>query len=389
MISRTSRRASRRLSRHLICLPLVIGLGGGALSCKHPEDHGQKTVPSASTSIEAPAPSEPAPAPTPEVAPRADAADPDSIEDPGPPVPAVEVRRTTLRRLAEDRALGPHEAVLKEHFGDPISFPLAVQAGALPGGGRALLFQRDGKDHSPFILVHDAAGQSLWTKERPLAGIVPGVTEMVLIPTAKGDVLLSWYDPPTKIVAARHWDARGSILVDFPLVHADTCAALSGVHWPSRGFVVAAATAGAARVQLLTDAGTLAFAGEDGVALPWASRADAPVSIASDAGQAVTFFQAGYAGTAKPGAPPDHLLAARFDAHGKALWAKPLVVGPVPGAAGDRVALTTSSDGNVLVARLAVVVTPGGSVIGAGARRPTPIDPARALDARVRRLHEP
>jgi hypothetical protein len=385
LISRTSRIAPRRL----LCLPLVIGLGGGALSCKHPEDHGDKAAPSASTSIEAPAPSEPAPAPTPVIAPHADAADPGSIEDPGPPVPAVEVRRTTLRRVAEDRALVPHEAALKEHFGNPISFPLAVQSGALPGGGRALLFQRDGKDHNPFILVHDAAGQALWTKDRPLAGIVPGVTEMVLVPTAKGDVLLSWYDPPTKIVAARHWDARGSILVDFPLLHADSCAALSGIHWPSRGFVVAAATAGAARVQLLTDAGTLAFAGEDGVALPWTSRADAPVSIAVDAGKGVTFFQVGQAGSAKPGAAPDHLLAARFDARGKALWPTPLVVGPVPGAVGSRVLLTTGNDGNVLVSSLGVTVTPGGSVIGAGARRPTLNDSDRALDARVRRLHEP
>ncbi len=365
MISRSSRAALR----HLVGSTLVFGLGGGALSCKHPEDHGHRTVPLASASVDAPAPSEPAPAPPPEVARHADAQEADPVEDPGPPVPAAEVRRTTLHRLAEDRALGPHEAALKEHFGNPISFPLAVQSGALPGGGRALLFQRDGKDHNPFILVHDAAGQSLWTKERPLAGIVPGVSEMVLVPTAKGDVLLSWYDPPTKIVAARHWDARGSILVDFPLVHADTCAALSGVHWPSRGFVVAAATAGAARVQLLTDAGTLAFAGEDGVALPWTSRADAPISIAVDAGKAVTFFQAGNAGAERPGAPPDHLLAARFDARGKALWAKPLVVGPVPGAAGDRVVLTAGNDGNVAIPRLGVTVTPGGSVISLGGKR--------------------
>ncbi len=103
----------------------------------------------------------------------------------------------------------------KSISGNPISFPLAVQAAPLAGGGRALLFQSGGKDHNPFILVLDGAGQSLWIKERPLAGIVPGVTEMVLVPASKGDVLLSWYDPPSKIIAGRHWDARGSILVDF------------------------------------------------------------------------------------------------------------------------------------------------------------------------------
>jgi hypothetical protein len=339
---------------------VLTALAAGVIACSHPEDHGHKTVPVESASAAPPAP---------EPEPRAELPDPGPVEDPGPPIPAAEVRRATLKKLADDSTLAPHEAVLKDHFGSPIKFPLTVQAAALSGGGRALLFQRTGKDHDPFILVHDAAGQSLWIKERPLAGIVPGVTEMVLVPAAKGDVVLSWYDGPTKIVAARHWDARGSILVDFPLVHVDSCAALSGMHWPGQGFVVAAATAGAARVQLLTDAGILAFAGEEGVELPWTSRADAPISIAVDAGRGVTFFQAGHAGAAKPGAPPDHLLAARFDARGKAVWAKPLVVGAASGAASERVALTAGNDGNVLISRLGVTVTPGGSVIAGGGKR--------------------
>ena len=363
---------SRRLppsAGRALAAALLIAVAGGTLACSHPEDHGHKTVPLESASVATPAPSAPEPGPDPE--PRAERPDPGPIEveDPGPPIPAAEVRRATLKKLSDDKTLPPFEAVLRGHFGTPIAFPLTLQAAPLAGGGRALLFQRTGKDHQPFILVHDAAGQSLWIKERPLAGIVPGVTEMVLIPTAKGDVVLSWYDPPTRIVAARHWDAHGSILVDFPLVHVDTCAALSGMHWPGQGFVVAAATAGAARVQLLTDAGTLAFAGEEGVELPWTSRADAPISIAVDAGKGVTFFQAGQAGAGKPGAAPDHLLAARFDTHGKALWARPLIVGPVPGAAGERVALTAGNDGNVSISRLGVTVTTGGSVIAAAGKR--------------------
>jgi hypothetical protein len=356
---------ARRNAHRSIAGSLLLALAGAAAGCRHPEDHGHRTVPLDSAEVAPPIPSTADPAPEP--SPRAEAVDPGPTEDPGPPfpasVPATEGRRTVLRSLAEDRALVPHEAVLREHFGNPISFPLAVQAAPLPGGGRALLFQRGGKDHNPFILVHDAAGQSLWTKERPLAGIVPGVTEMVLVVAPKGDVLLSWYDAPTKIIAARHWDARGSILVDFPLVHADACAALAGIYWPRQGFVVAASTAGAARVQLLGEAGILAFGGEEGVELPWTSRADAPVSIAVDADRGVTFFQVGHAGGGKPGAPPDHLLAARFDARGKALWDRPLVVGPVPGAATDRVALTMGNEGNVVISRLGVMVTPGGSVV--------------------------
>ena len=224
-------RLARRVSHRLLTGALLLGLLGAGAACRHPEDQGHTTVPLDSASVAPPVASAPEPAPEP--SPRADAVDPGPNEDPGPPVPASEVRRTVLRSLAEDRALAPHEAVLREHFGNPIAFPLAVQAAPFPGGGRALLFQRGGKDHNPFILVHDAAGQSLWTKDRPLAGIVPGVTEMVLVAAARGDVLLSWYDAPTKIIAARHWDARGSILVDFPLLHADACAALSG-RSPSR-----------------------------------------------------------------------------------------------------------------------------------------------------------
>jgi len=357
---------------------LLVGLAGGGFACSHAGDAGNKAAPSASAASASAAQASPAPsaieAPS-EPALHADHTDhadgsaPAPALDHGPPIPAAEGRRTTLRRLAEDRALGPHEAVLREHFGSPIPFPLAVQAAPLAGGGRALLFQSGGKDHNPFILVLDGAGQSLWIKERPLAGIVPGVTEMVLVPAAKGDVLLSWFDPPSKLIAARHWDARGSIIVDFPLLHADACAALAGLHWPRQGFVIAAATPTAARVQLLDDKGTLAFSGQDGVELPWTSRADVPVAIAVDSSPGVTFFQAGHARAAKPGAPPDHLLAARFDAHGKALWAKPLVVGPVPGAATDRVVLTVGNDGNITVPRLAVMVTPGGSVISLAAKR--------------------
>lgn len=357
----------------LFGIPLLAALAGGALACSHRGDTDNKAAPPASaapsaSAVEAAAPSAVEPEGNPIF--RREPPSPGPSEDPGPTLPAAEARRTTLRRLAEDKALSPHEAALKEHFGNPISFPLNVQAALLGGGGRALLFQSGARDHNPFILVHDAAGQALWIKERPLAGIAPGVTEMVLVPAAKGDVVLSWYDPPSKVIAARHWDARGSILVDFPLLQrADTCAALAGLHWPHEGFVVAAATAGAARAQLLADAGTLGFAGEEGVELPWTSRADVPVAIAVDGSQGVMFFQAGHAGAAKAGAPPDHLLAARFDAHGKALWARPLVVGPVPGAATDRVPLTVGSDGNVVVARLGVMVTPGGSVISLAGKR--------------------
>jgi hypothetical protein len=364
-------RSSRLGSGPLAGITLLVGLATLALACSHGGDAGDKAAPSASAAaVESAAPSS-ASAVEPTEAPTSHADEPAEAPavDPGPPIPAAEARRTTLRKLAEDKALAPHEELLQEHFGKPISFPLAVQAAPLAGGGRALLFQSGGKDHNPFILVLDGAGQSLWIKERPLAGIVPGVTEMVLVPTAKGDVVLSWYDPPSKIIAARHWDARGSILVDFPLLHADACSALAGLHWPHQGFVIAAATAGAARVQLLDEQGTLAFGGEEGVELPWTSRADVPVAIAVDAGPGVTLFQAGHAGAAKPGAPPDHLLAARFDVHGKALWSKPLVVGPVSGAATDRVVLTVGNDGNIAVPRLGVTVTPGGSVIALGGKR--------------------
>ncbi len=91
---------------------LLIGIAGGTPACKYPEDHGHTTLPVESAPVATPAPSAPEPGP---------------IEDPGPPIAATEARRTTLKRLADDEALVPHEAVLREHFGNPISFPLAVQ----------------------------------------------------------------------------------------------------------------------------------------------------------------------------------------------------------------------------------------------------------------------
>jgi hypothetical protein len=289
-------------------------------------------------------------------------ADPvDAPDDPGPAPPAAEVVRSALRKLESDKPLALQEQLLRDHFGGKVPLPLSMQTAPIAGGGRAVMLLAAGKDRKPFILVFDAAGTVLWTKERPLAGIAPGVAEMVMIPTARGDVMLSWFDAPSGFVAARRWDDHGNILVDYPMFSLDACEAISGLHWPGHGFLVVASGRDGARAQLLDTAGRLTW-GEGGEPLPWPSRASAPVSIAVDTADSVILFQAGIAAQSKAGAPLDHVLAARYDARGKPLWARPLVVGPLASAATDRIAVSVS-DGIVTVPRLSVQITSSGAVV--------------------------
>jgi hypothetical protein len=252
------------------------------------------------------------------------------------PLSTAEPRRVTLRRLEDDRALLRHRDLLRAHFGAALAAPLELQIADALGDRRAILVSGGPKDRNPIILVLDADQKVLWTKERPLAGIAPGVKEVALLPGPDGQVTISWFDAPTRLLALRAWDARGGILADFQLLEIEACDALSGLYWPGQGFLVVAAQAGgAARAQLLDEGGKLAW-GLGGRAVPWVSRAGAPVAIAVDTHRSVVILQLGELPRAARPAGPEHALAVRFDAQGAALWDRPVDLGPAPLSAGGR-----------------------------------------------------
>jgi hypothetical protein len=298
-------------------------------------------------------------------------------ETPRRPLEAAEPRRTTLRRLEDDRTLRPHGELLRAHFGGSIPAPIEIQATPVGGERRAILVTGGAVDRRPFLFVLDAEDRVVWTKERPLAGIAPGVREIVVLPGSDGQVAISWFDVPTKLVALRVWDATGGILADFQLFSIESGDALSALYWPGRGFLVVAAEArGAARAQLLDESGRLAW-GQGGKALPWVSRGGAPVAIAVDTESSVVLAQVGEVEKARAG-DPGHALAWRYDARGAALWERPIDLGAVTpqggGGAGARIGATRASEGVVRVSipsggsRRALEVNAVGVVSAARAR---------------------
>lgn len=244
----------------------------------------------------------------------------------------TEARRVVVARIADEPLLAPHAAVIEQHFAGAPYLPVALQDASLANGDHALLVtttkvraSRDadtGSDGGPLLLLATAEKKLVWSKERPVAGVVPGVTEIAISPAPEGRVFLALYDPPTRVVAGRIWDADGSPFGDFQLMTLDACDALSALWWPGHGFVVAAARHGSARAQLLTEGGRLAWG--EGAPMGAAWREVAPLSLMPDGTDGLLAVQFAH------GEDGDHALAFRYDRFAKMTWARPLDLGVVP-----------------------------------------------------------
>jgi hypothetical protein len=285
----------------------------------------------------------------------------------GLPPPAAEARRSALRRLDEERALVPNEAILRAHFGGALPAPLELQTAVLQYNRRAFLACDEPRRRNPFLLVTSPAGEVVWTKEHPLAGTRQVVTEMVVAPGPHGEVALLWCDIPTQVVGLRRWAADGVVLADFEVVEVDLCEALSGLYWPGRGWVAVASQHGAARAQLLDEGGKRAW-GPKGNELPWTAQPSSPASIAVDSEASVILFQVGELRRGEGGAAPDRVLAMRYDTLGMALWERPLDLGAAPGSAmAPRVVTASVEPGKVRVSlgsKLSATVTSAGGILG-------------------------
>lgn len=292
----------------------------------------------------------------------ASAAVDDAVAVAGLPLPAVETRRASLRRIDEERALAPHEALLRAHFGGSLPSPLELQTATLPGDHRAYLAYGEPRQRNPFLLVTSAKGDLLWTKERPLAGTRQVVTEMTVTPGPHGEVALAWCDIPTQVVGLRKWAEDGVVLADFEVVEVDVCEALSALYWPGQGWLAVASQHGAARAQLLDERGARAW-GPQGIELPWTARPSSPVSIAVDSDRSAILLQVGDLRA------PDRVLAMRYDPLGTPLWERPLDLGAAPaGSLAARIVATRLEPGKVHVSlggKVTASVTSAGSILGA------------------------
>ena len=256
------------------------------------------------------------------------------------PATWAEAPRRRITKLDEDPALKGNADAIREHFGGTLPAAMRLQTAVTGGNARALLLAADGDDPKPIVLMVDERGGLVWKKDRPIAGIVPNVTQLAIASRPMGGAVLFLYDEPTHVIAARVWDAEGFPFADFQLFSIERCDALSAMRWPGRGWIAVASRPGGARAQLLRENGVVAW-GEHGSPVGTAWRAAAPAAIVADTDESWMLVQHAPARGAPIGLSPDHLLAFRYDARGTSLWETPVDLGAVAHVekTGDRIAI--------------------------------------------------
>jgi hypothetical protein len=251
----------RLLPALLLALPACGDPGAGGPSAPGTGSQTAALPPGAPGSAQSASPPASAPAPPREPA-----------EELDPNRAAVEPLRKTLRAVADDPALDAHRDLVADRYGVvQLPLPLEMQEVPLPHARRALLLTGQGAAlDKPIVLVVGPDNALFWSKERPLVGTRERTRELTLSRGPHGEVLLFWYDEPTRIVAAREWTHEGSIFADYVLFSAETCDGLSVLYWPGHGWVAALTAGSVLQVQLLGENGTRAWP-ESGVVVPLAA----------------------------------------------------------------------------------------------------------------------
>lgn len=263
-------------------------------------------------------------------------------------VAPVEARRAHIQRFSEDAALEGATELLQKHFGGEARSGLDLQTADLTAASRRIVFAIEaGKpttEARPLAFV--AEGKAIvWSKERPVAGIMPPVGPIAVAPAPLGRVALAACDLPTNVVALRIWDDDGSPFADFQALTVEGCDALSLLYWPRFGWIVVTARVGATRAQLISENGTPKWG--QGLDLGARSRpgAVAAASVAADTDDTFVLVQM-VQPEASPGSP-FHALAFRYDARGTPIWPAAVDLGELtrPPAPGERVKLALTRPG--------------------------------------------
>ncbi|MDI1476229.1 hypothetical protein [Polyangium sp. y55x31] len=313
------RRSSRTL---LVAAALVVFPACRRDESAAPGDAGTDASPSGTASAAA----NPAP-PPPDLAPAPDVPSDHSL-------PATEPRRFLVKRFEDDPQLSLHRDAVLAHFGTNVAFPLSLQVEALPGDRQALLLEDSSQPDKPLVLVVAADGTRAWTKEMPLAGIVPGVREMTMVRGPDSSVGVAFCDAKGELAALRAWTSEGGIFADYEVLEIPHCEAISALYWPGHGHVVVAAGEGEARASRIDERGMRAW-GRSGLTLPWKPDLGAAVVILVDTED--TFVLVGAGSAEGPlSRREEAVFAMRYDERGKELWPAPIAVGRPSGKAPKR-----------------------------------------------------
>lgn len=205
-----------------------------------------------------------------------------AVEDAGPLVsarkpPAGAASWSSIARWEDDAVLAKQTAVLLPHFGaDAGAGGFLVQRIALVGTREARLVTR-ANGGSPMVLVTED-DKLLWTKENPVAGIVPPVEHVTLTAhEALGVAIFAW-NATTGVVVGRVWAEDSNAFGDFSILHLGSCSDVVAAYVPEQGIYVVAETPAGPVMQLMNENNVLQR-GPSGSFIGAAARAPAPLSL--------------------------------------------------------------------------------------------------------------
>jgi hypothetical protein len=296
-----------------LALPLVL------TSCSRknevPNDAGTDAAPPVATSaFMVPAP-----------IPKADStvqADPEDVS-----VPPAEPLRKSVSKVDDDAVLTKQRDAILAFFKDDVPSPLKAQFETLPSSRMAIFIDGKNNQSSPFVMVIDANGTRAWTKEMPLAGIVPGVRDIALVRGTESAVGVAFCDSTGMRAALRMWNGDGSINADFEVMEVPHCDRINAVFIPGTGHIIGSVGETTARIGMIAANGMRVWDAA-GLALPWDAQHDTALVFGVDSN--ASFIVVGIAAKTEDKRQPNEgtIMAMRYDFQGRSLWPVPRAIAP-------------------------------------------------------------
>lgn len=287
-----------------------------------------------------------APVVTAEVVPAKPAAPAQKVDPADASVPAAEPLRKVVSKVDDEPRLARQRDAILGFFKDEVPLPLDAHFEALPGSRQAILLQGKKDRSRPFVMVIDANGTRAWTKDMPLAGIVPGVRDIAVVRGAESAVGIAFCDSTGQRAALRMWNEDGSINADFEVMEVPHCDQISAIFVPGIGHVIGSTGETTARLGMIAANGMRAW-DPTGVPLPWTAMAGTALSIAVDSENSFVVVGIDIAEKEKRRPNDGAILAMRYDFQGRELWRSPVNLGPRKGRTMDRVRVSVVAPGKL------------------------------------------
>lgn len=230
------------------------------------------------------------------------------------PAPPGEAKRSTVASLEADVTLRPYLSKLREHFtrdGKDARGPFAVQRVDLAEGRAALLVARPDESDPVALAVDPVAGQILFVKEHPTAGIAPPVAHHTIAPAPERGVAVFAWVASMHIVAARMWADDANPYADVEVFRPSACDELTVAYQAGFGWLAACASQSGTRAQRLRENLTGAW-GPEGITV----GTNSPVGRATITFEGRSRWRLGQVAKAVGG---DRRLTFRYDADGQPL----------------------------------------------------------------------